>query len=895
MFEQHGHAYADLLCRHALILADVWATDRAGLHDDFAALAEQLVVAGAPLEAARCQLDQARQLCVLGRPDAAEAVLGTIAPLLVAGDSLDQARWLRTRGTAAYLRAAYDQARALLADAEQIFITHRYPLEIARCWTEQARVAFLQEQPDRALALYQRAEQVYRRYDVPIRLAYCSKTIGLALMRQGIYDAALAATLRALRQFVALGRDGDIGGCQLNLGNIYYYTARWEAALACYARAEALCAARGLLGEQLMACRNRALVYRALGRWDEAHFLLTALENQARMLNQHAELAELVNMRADLFADAGQDDLALVQYQRAQELFAQHGNLTSAAVCALEQGWLQLRRGGVDGLGTLQQRRPRCDTASPPALARKARLARCAESRGVVAEALRHYRAAVDLVGDLRRRLASEMISSSLAAQAASLYTDALRAAAACGAAETLLEIAEAQRALVLQRQLATQRASLPREALPELALLRERIGALLDYGDVDDGALDAALDAYGTLLVQARHADTPLSERWNPLLDRAFDLARVRETLSAAFGDDWTILVYLVSGAELLAVTVMPDGLALQRTLRDEAIDRLIAQASTAAFRAYTYRDFVYQRGATNRRWDGLCLLAEQLLPPQAIGRLHPGHRLLIVPAGPLHTLPWAALRLEGGWLAEQAIVQLLPSLTIWQALADKPAVSRRAALLVGCQTFGDRAPPLPGVADELAAIARHWPAARALPRDGGAQRDDLIDQSASGELEHYAVLHFATHAQLLPARGMAAHIKLGDGDLLLPEIANLRLGSGLVTLSTCDGAAADVLPGEEVLSLSWAFLAAGAGTVLASLWPVYDAAAILIMDVFYAELAQCGDAAMALAHAQRTLIAAYEQTGDAATEPQYWGSYVVTGKGLVVETTGGTAPPPS
>jgi CHAT domain-containing protein len=120
---------------------------------------------------------------------------------------------------------------------------------------------------------------------------------------------------------------------------------------------------------------------------------------------------------------------------------------------------------------------------------------------------------------------------------------------------------------------------------------------------------------------------------------------------------------------------------------------------------------------------------------------------------------------------------------------------------------------------------------------------------------------------------------VKLWDGDLL-PEVAGLRLDGALVALSACEGAAADTLLGEEVLSLSWAFLAAGACGVLASLWPVYDVATIGMMRVFYAARRQHGDAALALAQAQRALIAAHQAPGDLSTEPQCWGSFVLIGE---------------
>jgi CHAT domain-containing protein len=82
-------------------------------------------------------------------------------------------------------------------------------------------------------------------------------------------------------------------------------------------------------------------------------------------------------------------------------------------------------------------------------------------------------------------------------------------------------------------------------------------------------------------------------------------------------------------------------------------------------------------------------------------------------------------------------------------------------------------------------------------------------------------------------------------------------------------------------VLSLSWSFLVAGAGAVLSSLWRVDDQSAARFMAAFYATLHACRDPAVALARAQRTLIASGEANAPAEHGPEYWASFVLTGSG--------------
>jgi CHAT domain-containing protein/tetratricopeptide (TPR) repeat protein len=884
-FEAQGTLLAALRCRHAQLQADLLQFARPDLEQEFATLAGQFVQAGAPLEAACVSLNQARLLYVLSRPDAAEAILARISPLIAQAALVDQARLLRLQGAVANLRNAYARATELLTQAEHAFTALRYPCEVAKCWLERAWVALRQEQLDQALVDYQRAERVFNRFDLPLQRAFCAKNIGLLMARRGAYDLALQSTLTALQLFRGLQRTKDIGGCLLNLGNIYLYIAHWEAALACYDRAEAFYTQSGVVGERLLAQRNRAMVYRAQGWRAEALTLLAAVEHQAQQIGNHAELAEVWHEQAALLAEDGQIDAAIQRYRQARDRFARLGNLPAVADCALEQGWLALRRGAVDEAEALFR-------SAAPALARHPHkqwritygLARCAEVRSDSAGALERYRAASATVAGLRRRLASEKVSSNLYTQAAQLHTDALRLAASSGAVTTLLEISERQRALVLQRMLATHPAPLPAEYHAGHEALRMEISSLLARSpaahDASADTLDTALAAYGDLLLRARHSAPPRPDPHNATMEAPFDLEQIRALLAARYGDDWTALAYTLNDDVFLIGVVTSDGLALEQVPCDAPLQRLIDQAVQPRYRNYTYRDLPYLQGQATRPWAGLHALAERLLPAAARARLHPGHRLLIVPAGPLHALPWAALRLDAGWLAERAVVQIVPSLTTWQVLAARRPAHDMAALLVGCSDFGARAPALPSVAAELAAVAARWPGACHYLRDTDATRAALLDRSARGELAGYRLVHIASHARLLPTRGLAAHVKLWDGDLLLPEVAGLRLDGALVTLSACEGAAADTLPGEEVLSLSWAFLAAGARGVLASLWPVYDAATIGLMSAFYAALRQHGDAALALAQAQRALIATHQAHGDPSTEPQCWGSFVLIGE---------------
>ena len=123
--------------------------------------------------------------------------------------------------------------------------------------------------------------------------------------------------------------------------------------------------------------------------------------------------------------------------------------------------------------------------------------------------------------------------------------------------------------------------------------------------------------------------------------------------------------------------------------------------------------------------------------------------------------------------------------------------------------------------------------------------------------------------------------------------EIARTELRSELVVLSGCRTALdnrADAPPGNALASLAGSFLAAGARGVVASLWPVGDAAAGALMEQLYFELGRGVEPAEALRRAQARL-ASDPRWGD----PSRWAGFVLLGRPAAIpadRSTGRFAP---
>jgi tetratricopeptide (TPR) repeat protein len=872
-FSGAGLAQAVQRCGFALLLADLYQAG-SGPAELLTQAVADLNRAGLRNEALHIQFFHALMLAGLGHLDQAEQLLAQIEPDLGRADPVDQGRMPLIRGMIALQRGQPDLASQHITQADAHFARLRCSLERARCWLQLGWLEGNCSRLAASLRYYRRAERSYQSMDLPVRLALCRRSLGWVLSLQGDYADAMRVLFSATAALMEQGRTVDVGICLINLGNIYFYGAQWEAALACYTRAEGAFDQVGLAYYQIVARRNAAMVHRTQGRASAANRLLDQAQELAEHNSNRAELAEVLGERAALLADGGDIAAAERCYWRAHDTFLETGSALDAAECLVELGWLKLRGDPAGARRLFQQ--AELDVEDQPYYRWRAAygLARCAEAAGEIDQALQHYGAALATVADMRGNLAHGQFSSSLYDQAASLYHDALGLAVREQRAELVLTFGEHQRALALQHAIEAQSFTPDAQSRQNLERQRRQLAALLADPAASGASLSDQLLAYTDLLLGA------ISRVSRPAATRGaqpFDLARLRAQLGGAYGGDWTALIYLLHDQTLLISILTPDGLWLEPLPFDEELREQIGTAGDADFARYVYRDVPFLNGETDEPWEQLRVMTRRLLPERALARLHPQHRLLIAPADALHGLPWGLLRLEQSWLLEQAIVQIVPSLAVWQSLDDTPPSQAQRALLVGCDTFVS-ANALPAVTHELEQVARHWSDPSDVLFNEGATRAALLDRAAHGELARYRLLHFATHAQLLTTQTSGAHLALSDGDLRLEEIAGLGLGGALVMLSACEGASADILPGEELVSLSWALLAAGATAVIASLWLIDDEPTSLFMARFYERLAERRDPCATLAHTQRELLRD-QALVDGPDGPVHWGGFVFIG----------------
>jgi CHAT domain-containing protein/tetratricopeptide (TPR) repeat protein len=210
----------------------------------------------------------------------------------------------------------------------------------------------------------------------------------------------------------------------------------------------------------------------------------------------------------------------------------------------------------------------------------------------------------------------------------------------------------------------------------------------------------------------------------------------------------------------------------------------------------------------------------------------------------------------------------------------------------------------PLPGTRLEAQAIQRLLPQAQ-LFLGARATKERLF------HLAHPGILHLATHGFFLgsapsapSSRGLASLDALSgapvpqqepllNSGLVLAgalgtasappsheatlvtalELAGLNLwGTQLVVLSACDTGRGAIHLGQGVYGLRRALMAAGAETILVSLWKVNDNSTHLLMDLYYRNLLEGQGRAAALRAAMRSLRATHPH-------PHAWAPFIALG----------------
>jgi hypothetical protein len=251
---------------------------------------------------------------------------------------------------------------------------------------------------------------------------------------------------------------------------------------------------------------------------------------------------------------------------------------------------------------------------------------------------------------------------------------------------------------------------------------------------------------------------------------------------------------------------------------------------------------------------------LPEYLAELRAAGKDH----LCIVPHGPLHFLPFHAIRDNGIPLAETWVITYMPNMGLLFGHRGRPSIPPardREMTSIGL-TFQDHNPfglsAMPQSGQEATSIAALFGTQPVL--EGAA-----TEAAVTHALQHSHYVHLSTHgrhdANAPSFQSLfVAPDDASDGIIHAYEILSLDLrGIDVLTLSACETALGRFDPGDNLRGLPASFLLAGVSTLIGTLWEVDAQASETFFVAFYTELRSGSDRRDAFSQAQRKTRSAF------------------------------------
>ena len=341
---------------------------------------------------------------------------------------------------------------------------------------------------------------------------------------------------------------------------------------------------------------------------------------------------------------------------------------------------------------------------------------------------------------------------------------------------------------------------------------------------------------------------------------DDCVDLLKARTTSLKDVSKTAAVIypILLPDRTELLVE--LPDG--LRRVTVPVGAERLTQEVRL--FRRFLEKRTTQQYLRPSRQ------LYDWLIRPLEPGlKSFPLDTLVIVPDGPLRTIPMAALHDGKDFLIRKYAVATTPGLTLTDAhpLRREGAKVLAAGLSVAVQGF----PALPYAESELGEIEKLY-GSRMLMND--AFRSAALEQELRET--RFAVVHVASHAKF-ESRAQDTFLLTFDEKVTMDRL-NALIGVfrfrddplELLALSACETAAGD---DRAALGLAGVAIKAGARSALATIWFVSDAATSDLVADFYRQLQNPAlSKAQALQRAQLMML-----EDPVGRHPGYWASFLL------------------
>jgi CHAT domain-containing protein/Tfp pilus assembly protein PilF len=735
----------------------------------------------------------------------------------------------------------------------------------------------------RALDCYQRARDLYVQHNMPLLRDQADYNIAYLYYLRGEYSRAIEMLFAVRRSCEGTGDTYHRALCQLDLSEIFLELnlseeAR-EAAHHGFLQFEKL----GMRYEAAKALANEAI---ACGQQGKTELALECFAASRRLFAREKNLVwpRLLDFyQALLLFHEGRYLEARVLCTGAAEFFDDSVLTGKAVLCRLLLARIALQRGEIPAAQReMEAAVMKLSDLQAPVLVYQTQLllGQIARSRGERAAAYKAYKRAREVLEGLRTQLASEEFKISFVKNRmlayegiVDLYLDPKNTEISVNEVFSCIEAAKSRNMIEMMVQNGHSlgaRDSGQSELVRKTVDLREKLNwyyhrvelEQLRPDRVDENRILRLQEQARALEVELLRTlrELPSHERERAILEARSDFS-VSE-LRAALPAGSALIEYYSAGDRFLAAVVTQGEIEVFPLAAVSHVSHLLQllRFQFSKFRlGATYTD-QFQQLMMRTTLSHLEQLYAQLIAPLRIPQSI--RHLIFVPHGPLHFLPFHALRRAEGYLSDQYTVSYAPSAALFALCEQRPASNNQTSLVLGVPDR--RAPQIKG---EVQSVTTLLPYADLFV--GKQATADVLRRRGS----ECSILHIATHGIYRQDNPLFSAIKLGDSYLNLYDLYQLRLGARLVTLSGCATGMNFVAAGDELIGLQRGLFCAGATSLLLSLWDVHDDSTAELMVEFYKGYIRSHDMAGSLRTAMQRLRTRQPH-------PYFWAPFVLVGK---------------
>lgn len=774
-----------------------------------------------------------------------------------------------------------------------------------------------------ALKAYTSAETVYRKAGSTERLADIYNNRGIILLHLGRVSEALSDFETAASALQAAGHTLLYARSLINIGDAHLLLGQYAYSLKALAEAHRLLRSLDMLADEYTLLLQRGNVYLALNLYPEAIEAYREAERACRatgMAHYHAHALWGLGAAFSILANYDEAAAALAQ---AETLFTEAGNIPMWCGVKLEQAALFAAQGEREkGLAAAQQAFDRVAGNEWPVQVVYAHL-RLVDLLPDTAVAEQHLLAAQQLSQELmlphlhyriQQRLGHLRWQQGRLEEAQTWLETAVHTTEQLRGTVTheAMRISFLHDKLVAYQNLlqlylfqdgdqSRQRAFALAEQVKSRALV-DLVTGIIDTGPVLPGdphlvaqlqTLRADLNATYNTFLGRPVTDEPVlfppellarARALEQKIDRLQQEASLAQTVNTdmtalpldaiqtQLPQDICLLAYHVIEDEIMAFIHKGGEIRVVREVsRVTAVQPHLHQLSLEWNRFRIGEEFARRhvtRLEKSVRQVLSALYTELLAPlathlPTSVDIDSPA-KLLIIPHGLLHQIPFHALYNGRHYLLEHFEVSYAPSATLFTLCQQQARPLFNRALIIGVSD-----PHIPAAAAEVRAISQQFPDAT-IKTGPEATINTFRAESTSANL-----IHLACHGLFRADNPMFSALKLYDDWLTAADILQLNLNNCLVTLSACESGQSQIQNGDELIGLARAFLSAGAVSLVVSLWVVQDETTAAFMSDWYQELRRQTppNRAAALRAAQLKLKSQYPH-------PYYWAPFVLIGQ---------------